>query len=133
MTNNRADSGARVPIAIGLPSGAAAQPSSSLTTPETVSVSLTVNGTRHALILDPRTTLLDLLREHLDLIGTKKGCNQGACGACTILVDGRRIVSCLALALMYQGANVTTIESLADGDSLHALQAAFIERDAFQC
>src|ERR1700730_2911487 len=128
MTNNRADSGARV-----LPSGAAAQPSSSLTTPETVSVSLTVNGTRHALILDPRTTLLDLLREHLDLTGTKKGCDQGQCGACTVLIEGRRVNSCLTFAVMYDGAQITTIEGLAANRGLHPLQQAFIDHDAFQC
>src|SRR4249920_128770 len=133
MTNNRADSGARVPIAMGWPSGAAAQPSSSLTTPETVSVSLTVNGTRHALILDPRTTLLDLLREHLDLTGTKKGCDQGQCGACTVLIEGRRVNSCLTFAVMYDGAQITTIEGLAAKGALHPLQQAFIDHDAFQC
>ncbi|WP_294190816.1 2Fe-2S iron-sulfur cluster-binding protein [uncultured Sphingomonas sp.] len=82
---------------------------------------------------DPRVSLLDLLREELHLSGTKKGCNQGACGACTVLVDGERIVSCLALAVQYDGREVTTIEGLADGDGLHPLQAAFIEHDGFQC
>jgi xanthine dehydrogenase YagT iron-sulfur-binding subunit len=103
------------------------------TTPEAVSVSLTVNGTRHALMLDPRTTLLDLLREHLDLTGTKKGCDQGQCGACTVLIDGRRVNSCLTLAVMYDGAQVTTIEGLATDGALHPLQQAFIDHDAFQC
>jgi xanthine dehydrogenase YagT iron-sulfur-binding subunit len=105
----------------------------SLTTPVTISVSLTVNGTRHALFLDPRTTLLDLLREHLDLTGTKKGCDQGQCGACTVLVDGRRVNSCLTFAVMYDGAQITTIEGLAAKGALHPLQQAFIEHDAFQC
>ena len=98
-----------------------------------VPVNLTVNGTRHALTLDPRTTLLDVLREHLDLTGTKKGCDHGQCGACTVLVDGRRINSCLTLAVMKDGANVTTIEGLATDGALHALQQAFIDHDAFQC
>jgi xanthine dehydrogenase YagT iron-sulfur-binding subunit len=105
----------------------------SLTTPVTTSVSLTVNGTRHALVLDSRTTLLDLLREHLDLTGTKKGCDQGQCGACTVLIDGRRVNSCLTLAVMYDGAQITTIEGLAAKGALHPLQQAFIENDAFQC
>jgi xanthine dehydrogenase YagT iron-sulfur-binding subunit len=105
----------------------------SLTTPVTISVSLTVNGTRHALVLDPRTTLLDLLREHLDLTGTKKGCDQGQCGACTVLIDGRRVNSCLTLAAMYDGAQITTIEGLAADGALHPLQQAFIDHDAFQC
>ena len=105
----------------------------SLTTPVTISVSLTVNGTRHALVLDPRTTLLDLLREHLDLTGTKKGCDQGQCGACTVLVDGRRVNSCLTFAVMYDGAQITTIEGLAANRALHPLQQAFIDHDAFQC
>jgi len=101
--------------------------------PLAVSVGLTVNGRLHRLDLDPRTSLLDALREHLHMTGTKKGCNQGACGACTVLVDGRRINSCLTLAVMQQGTRITTIEGLADGDTLHPLQAAFIEHDAFQC
>ena len=107
--------------------------STGLTTPEAVSVSLTVNGATHALMLDPRTTLLDLLREHLDLTGTKKGCAQGQCGACTVLVDGRRINSCLTFAVMYDGMQITTIEGLAAKGALHPLQQAFIDHDAFQC
>ena len=99
----------------------------------TVSVSLTINGVRHALSLDPRTSLLDLLREHLDLTGTKKGCDQGQCGACTVLIDGRRVVSCLTLAVTKDGTNVTTIEGLAKDGVLHPLQQAFIDHDAFQC
>jgi xanthine dehydrogenase YagT iron-sulfur-binding subunit len=98
-----------------------------------VSVAVTVNGRRHALTLDPRSTLLDVLREHLDLTGTKKGCDHGQCGACTVLVDGRRVVSCLMLAVMNNGASVTTIEGLAKDGTLHPLQQAFIDRDAFQC
>jgi xanthine dehydrogenase YagT iron-sulfur-binding subunit len=99
----------------------------------TVSVNLTVNGKRHSLSLDPRTSLLDLLREHLDLTGSKKGCDHGQCGACTVLLDGRRVVSCLTLAVMQDGASVTTIEGLAKDGHLHPLQQAFIDHDAFQC
>lgn len=94
---------------------------------------ITVNGSPVPLPSDPRVSLLDLLREQLHLSGTKKGCNQGACGACTVLVDGERIVSCLALAVQYDGRAVTTIEGLADADALHPLQAAFVEHDGFQC
>ena len=98
------------------------------------SISLTVNGVRRDLALsDPRVTLLDLLREQLQLTGTKKGCDRGQCGACTILVDGRRINSCLALAVSHDGAAITTIEGVARGDALHPLQAAFIAHDGFQC
>lgn len=96
-------------------------------------VTLRVNGRRHRLTVDTRTSLLDLLREDLDLTGTKKGCDQGACGACTVLVDGRRVNSCLTLAVRLDGAEVTTIEGLADGGDLSALQQAFIDQDAFQC
>jgi xanthine dehydrogenase YagT iron-sulfur-binding subunit len=99
-----------------------------------LSVSLTVNGEQRTVALDdPRVTLLDLLRERLDLTGTKKGCDRGQCGACTVLVDGRRINSCLALAASHNGAEVLTIEGLARGDVLHPVQAAFIEHDGFQC
>ena len=98
-----------------------------------ISVALTVNGARHALSLDPRTSLLDLLREHLDLTGTKKGCDHGQCGACTVLVDGRRINSCLTFAVMLDGASITTVEGLARDGKLHPLQQAFIDHDAFQC
>ncbi|HLH49202.1 MAG TPA: (2Fe-2S)-binding protein [Roseiarcus sp.] len=98
------------------------------------SISLTVNGARRNIELDdPRVTLLDLLRERLDLPGTKKGCDRGQCGACTVLVNGRRVNSCLALALSQDGAEVLTIEGVARGDELHPVQAAFIEHDAFQC
>ncbi|MFD3843562.1 (2Fe-2S)-binding protein [Streptomyces sp. NPDC058642] len=96
-------------------------------------VSLTVNGTRRTVTVDNRTSLLDLLREHLDLTGSKKGCNAGACGACTVLVDGQRVNSCLTLAVRLEGAEVTTIEGLAKGDRLHPLQQAFVDEDAFQC
>ncbi|MFH0300258.1 (2Fe-2S)-binding protein [Bradyrhizobium sp. 31Argb] len=98
------------------------------------SISLTVNGVRREIELDdPRVTLLDLLRERLDLTGTKKGCDRGQCGACTVLVDGRRINSCLALAVSQDGADILTIEGVAHGDQLHPVQAAFIAHDAFQC
>jgi xanthine dehydrogenase YagT iron-sulfur-binding subunit len=98
------------------------------------SITLTVNGMRRELTLDDaRVTLLDLLRERLALPGTKKGCDRGQCGACTVLVDGRRTNSCLALAVTLDGAEVTTIEGLADGDALHPVQAAFVEHDGFQC
>ncbi len=101
--------------------------------PPSSRVSLTVNGTRHTVTVDNRTSLLDLLREHLGLTGSKKGCNAGACGACTVLVDGQRHNACLTLAVRLEGAEVTTIEGLAEGDQLHPLQQAFIEQDAFQC
>ena len=98
------------------------------------SLSLTINGSQHQIALDdPRVTLLDLLRERLHLTGAKKGCDRGQCGACTILVDGRRINACLALALSHDGAAITTIEGLADGDQLHPLQRAFIAHDGLQC
>ncbi len=98
------------------------------------SVSLVVNGQRHALALDARTTLLDALREHIGLTGTKKGCDHGQCGACTVHIDGRRVLSCLTLAAMAGGAQVTTIEGLAKPDgALHPMQQAFIDKDAFQC
>ena len=99
-----------------------------------ISISLTLNGAMRKVELDdPRVTLLDLLRERLDLTGTKKGCDRGQCGACTVHVDGRRINSCLALAVGCDGANVVTIEGLARGDALHPVQAAFIAHDGFQC
>ncbi|MFK4505368.1 (2Fe-2S)-binding protein [Bradyrhizobium daqingense] len=98
------------------------------------SISLTVNGARRDVVIDdPRVTLLDLLRERLHLTGTKKGCDRGQCGACTILVDGKRINSCLALAISHDGADILTIEGLARGDQLHPVQAAFIAHDGFQC
>ncbi|MFG1611217.1 (2Fe-2S)-binding protein [Nonomuraea wenchangensis] len=96
-------------------------------------IRLTVNGRPHTLDVDPRMSLLDLLRERLGLIGSKKGCDHGQCGACTVLVEGRRANSCLALAVAMDGLSVTTVEGLADGEHLHPLQAAFIEHDAFQC
>ena len=98
-----------------------------------VTMELQINGRSHSLTLDPRTTLLDALREHLALTGSKKGCDHGQCGACTVLIDGRRINSCLTLAAMHDRQSVTTIEGLAEGDNLHPLQTAFVEHDGFQC
>jgi xanthine dehydrogenase YagT iron-sulfur-binding subunit len=98
-----------------------------------IPVQLKINGTEHTLTLDPRTTLLDALREHLQLTGSKKGCDHGQCGACTVLVNGRRINSCLSLAVVHRGDAITTIEGLALGDDLHPVQAAFLEHDGFQC
>jgi xanthine dehydrogenase YagT iron-sulfur-binding subunit len=125
---------------LALPGGAdAAAPretaSAAPAPPATIPLTLNINGREHALQLEPRVTLLDALREHIGMSGTKKGCDRGQCGACTVLVDGRRINSCLTLAVMQQGAAITTIEGLADadGDALHPVQAAFLERDAFQC
>jgi xanthine dehydrogenase YagT iron-sulfur-binding subunit len=94
---------------------------------------LHVNGEERSLTVDTRTSLLDLLREHLGLTGAKKGCDHGQCGACTILLDGRRANACLALAVAHDGAEITTVEGLADGENLHPLQRAFVEHDAFQC
>src|SRR5271156_433529 len=101
--------------------------------PPPVNVELQINGHRYSLTLDPRTTLLDALREHLALTGSKKGCDHGQCGACTVLIEGRRINSCLTLAVMHEGQSVTTIEGLAEGENLHPLQTAFVEHDGFQC
>ena len=98
-----------------------------------IDVVLRVNGSDHRLALDPRTTLLEALREELHLTGSKKGCGLGQCGACTVLMDGKRVKSCLSLAALTEGREITTIEGLAAGGRLHPLQAAFIERDAFQC
>ena len=115
------DSGGNGPR-FGLPTGA-----------ETVPLTLRINGREQQLQIDPRVTLLDALRERLQMTGTKKGCDHGQCGSCTVLVNGRRINSCLALALSYEGEEITTIEGLAKGDELHPVQAAFIKHDGFQC
>jgi len=101
--------------------------------PQPVPVTLDVNGARHTLVLEPRVTLLDALRERLSLYGTKKGCDQGTCGACTVLVDGVRIDSCLSLAIMNEGKAITTVEGLASGTTLHPVQQAFLDHDGFQC
>src|ERR1700724_2024436 len=101
--------------------------------PPPATVELQINGRSHSLTLDPRTTLLDALREHLALTGSKKGCDHGQCGACTVLIEGRRINSCLTLAVMHDGQSITTVEGLALGDNLHPMQTAFVEHDGFQC
>ena len=100
---------------------------------DSIKVKLKINGKEHALDVDPRVTLLDALRERLHLTGSKKGCDHGQCGACTVLVNGRRVNSCLTLAVMHEGDEITTIEGLANGEELHPMQAAFIEHDGFQC
>jgi len=101
--------------------------------PVLADVRLRINGIDHELTIDTRTSLLDLLREHLDLTGAKKGCDHGQCGACTVLIDGRRANACLALAVAHDGAEIVSVEGLAEGEDLHPLQRAFIEYDAFQC
>ncbi|MFF3733102.1 2Fe-2S iron-sulfur cluster-binding protein [Streptomyces sp. NPDC002476] len=113
--------------------GGAGQPGATGATVDRSTLTLYVNGTERTLTLDHRTTVLDALREHLGLTGAKKGCDHGQCGACTVIVDGRRANSCLLLAVAQDGARVTTVEGLADGERLHPLQEAFLERDALQC
>ncbi|MER9306637.1 2Fe-2S iron-sulfur cluster-binding protein [Mesorhizobium sp. M0293] len=124
-------------LATGLPVEAQqmepAVAAASATPGPTMPVSLRINARDFAVELDPRTTLLDTFRNHLGLTGSKKGCDHGQCGACTVLVNGRRINSCLTLAVMHEGDEITTVEGLADGDRLHPVQAAFIARDGFQC
>ncbi len=116
-------------VVAGAPGAAAA----AVDAPSLAQVAFEVNGQKHALTLDTRTTLLDALREHLKLTGTKKGCDHGQCGACTVIVEGRRINSCLTLAVMHQGDEITTIEGLGTPDKLHPLQAAFVRHDGYQC
>ncbi|MFG2526936.1 (2Fe-2S)-binding protein [Streptomyces sp. NPDC048516] len=101
--------------------------------PDSVAVDLVVNGVSYVLDLEPRVSLLDALREHMALTGSKKGCDQGTCGACTVWVDGRRVLACLTLAVTCEGREVTTIEGLAEGEELHPMQRAFLDHDAFQC
>ncbi len=101
--------------------------------PQATGLTLTVNGSPHAMTVEPRVTLLDAIRDHVGLTGTKKGCDQGTCGACTVMVNGRRINSCLTLAMMHEHDRITTIEGIANGETLHPVQAAFIEHDGFQC
>ncbi|MYN17602.1 aldehyde dehydrogenase iron-sulfur subunit [Rugamonas sp. FT107W] len=127
--------GALSATAAAVPSMADAQPAAGPANPAPIhaGVSLKVNGKAEHLELDTRTTLLDALREHLHLTGTKKGCDHGQCGACTVIVDGRRLNSCLTLAVMHDGAQVTTIEGLGSKDKLHPMQAAFIKHDGYQC
>ncbi|WP_184401252.1 aldehyde dehydrogenase iron-sulfur subunit PaoA [Rhizobium sp. BK650] len=117
---------------VAAPLAAAAQSSGS-TMDLTTSVAFSVNGEQQTLVVDNRTTLLDALREHLHLTGTKKGCDHGQCGACTVMVDGRRINSCLTLAVMHDGDTITTIEGLGQPGNLHPMQAAFVKHDGFQC
>ncbi len=130
-----AGSAAAAAASLLAPSARAAEPPPPATAPTTgtVHATLRVNGVDHALDLDPRATVLDTLRETLGLTGTKKGCDHGQCGACTVLIDGRRVNSCLTLALCRAGSDVTSIEGLAHGDDLHPVQAAFIKHDGFQC
>jgi xanthine dehydrogenase YagT iron-sulfur-binding subunit len=118
---------------LALASGPALTEMTAPTPVQSEKVRLTINGRPHALDLDPRTTLLDMLREHLGLTGSKKGCDQGQCGACTVLVNGQRINSCLALAVMHDGDEITTIEGLAPAGGLHPMQAAFVRHDGLQC
>ena len=115
------------------PAQAAARSSPAAPVPTMLPVQLQVNGCAVAITVDTRTTLLDALRETLALKGTKKGCDHGQCGACTVLIDDRRINACLSLAVMHDGQSITTIEGLSDGDQLHPMQAAFLEHDGFQC
>src|SRR4051812_40616963 len=125
--------GAAASVAISAaPSAVRAQPAV-LEEPAISKVSLSVNGIARELELDTRTTLLDALREHLHMPGTKKGCDHGQCGACTVIVDGRRINSCLTLAVMHEGDSVTTIEGLGTAENLHPMQAAFVKHDSYQC
>ncbi len=116
-----------------VPIGAATAASPAASAPPTVKVAFNVNGQAQELELDTRTSLLDALREHLHLTGTKKGCDHGQCGACTVIVDGRRINSCLTLAVMHDGDKITTIEGLGTPDKMHAMQDAFVTHDGFQC
>lgn len=109
------------------------QPEAATFSVEKRKISLTINEVKQEIEVEVWTSILDLLREHLHLTGTKKGCDHGQCGACTVLVDGKRINSCLSLAVMHDGAEITTVEGLASGDKLHPVQEAFIEHDAFQC
>ncbi|MGW4033359.1 (2Fe-2S)-binding protein [Streptomyces sp. NPDC004838] len=125
-----AASGGATAVAVGSPVGARTTLPSPAPTAE---VTLQVNGTEHRVTVESRVTLLDALRERLGLTGTKKGCDRGECGACTVLIEGRRVKSCMTLAVMEDGRQITTVEGLARGNALHPVQAAFIRRDAFQC
>ena len=120
-------------VAVSVAPAAGAQAASDAQTPSVHQVTFEVNGERHALQLDTRTTLLDAMREHLHLTGSKKGCDHGQCGACTMIVDGRRINACLTLAVMHEGSHITTIEGLGAPERLHPMQAAFVKHDGYQC
>jgi xanthine dehydrogenase YagT iron-sulfur-binding subunit len=130
ITGAAAGSAAAAAIATPLPGAAK---SAAAGAGQAATVSFQVNGQKRALTLDPRTTLLDALREHLQLTGTKKGCDHGQCGACTVIVDGQRVLSCLSLALMQEGRSVTTIEGLGNPNRLHPMQRAFVKHDGYQC
>ena len=130
-TGAAAATAAAIPTVATAQAGAPAQPVNP--PPSSLKTTLTVNGQRRELNVDTRTTLLDALREHLKLTGTKKGCDQGQCGACTVIVNGRRINSCLSLAIMHDGDEVTTIEGLGTPGKLHPMQAAFVKHDGYQC
>ncbi|PSJ37358.1 aldehyde dehydrogenase iron-sulfur subunit PaoA [Allosphingosinicella deserti] len=125
--------GGAASVAVTAVPAAHAQVTPRVAQPAVAKVSFEVNGATRSLELDTRTTLLDALREHLKLNGTKKGCDQGQCGACTVIVDGRRINSCLSLAVMHEGDKITTVEGLGTPDKLHPMQAAFIKHDGYQC
>ena len=139
LSRRRVLAGTAASVALGsMPSVSPAQPvqsgtSGAVEVPSVSKVSFTVNGTPRELELDTRTTLLDALRERLQLTGSKKGCDQGQCGACTVIVNGRRTTSCLTLAVMHEGDSITTIEGLGAPDSLHPMQAAFVKHDGYQC
>jgi xanthine dehydrogenase YagT iron-sulfur-binding subunit len=128
-----ATSGAMVAARLAPQAEAATMPPAQTKEPANVNVLLRVNGTEHQMMIDPRTTLLDAIRERLHLTGSKKGCDQGQCGACTVIVDGRRMTSCLTLAVMQEGHDITTIEGLGTPANLHPMQAAFIKHDGYQC
>lgn len=125
-------SGAASAAVVGMP-GATAEASEPMLQPVLMPLGITVNGTKHSIDIDTRTTLLDLLRERLQLTGTKKGCDHGQCGACTVLINGQRINACLTLAVMHAGDDITTIEGLGMPGTLHPMQAAFIKHDGYQC
>ena len=129
------EAGPAAAIAVSVSGAAQAQVSAPVRPADagTVPVSLTINGSLRRFDLDPRTTLLDMLREHAGLTGSKKGCDHGQCGACTVILEGRRINACLSLAVMHDGEHLTTIEGLAHEEALHPMQAAFIKHDGFQC
>ena len=139
LSRRRVLTGTAASVALGsMPSVSSAQPvqsgnSGAVELPSVSKVSFTVNGTRREVEVDTRTTLLDALRERLQLTGSKKGCDQGQCGACTVIVNGRRSTSCLTLAVMHEGDSITTIEGFGAPDSLHSMQAAFVKHDGYQC